>query len=295
MNTKGNEMRRFIISTTTVLLIFTLLIIAGFTVFTLFRIDREEKESKQNVIDQFLSFFQDTANASKDLQMNPTVQKTMTQTDMMTEASKLNFVPVAKFIAAVLRSTYNSEFYVIMDDGQPVALETKQGVTVTDLPATMPAEGYLVLDELEGKQGTYIAVYHETNFPGMSDNQFSYFVVDRTKEIQALSDIYADERRNMIWTVIILGGVAIIAAVLISTLILHHFTKRYITGPIEALVSTSHSIMEGTFQGDVEVVDSSDFADLQRLLQSGQTLLARAETIVEDMEKQQAQEGKPDT
>lgn len=295
MNTKGNEMRRFIISTTAVLLIFTLLIIAGFTVFTLIRIDREEKESKQNVIDQFLSFFEDTADASMDLQMNPTIQQTMKQTDMMTEASRMNFVPVAEFIAAVLRSTYNAEFYTFMADGEPVTVETKEGVTLTDFPEVMPEEGYQVLEELQGEKGTYIAVYHDTRFPGMGSNQFSYFVVDRTAEIQALSEIYADERKNMIWTVIVLGSIAIIAAVLISTLIMHHFTKRYITGPIEELVSASHGIMEGTYHGDVEVVESSDFADLQRLLKSGQMLLARAETIVEDLEKQQVPEGDEDT
>jgi hypothetical protein len=166
MNTKGNEMRRFIISTTTALLIFTILIIAGFAVFSIIRINREEEQSKQNVIDQFLSFFEETANASRDLQMNPTIQQTMAGTEMMTEASKMNFLPVVKFVASVLRSTYNSEFYVFMVDGKPVAVETKQGVTIADYPATMPEQGYQILDELGGQKGTYIAVYHDTPFRG---------------------------------------------------------------------------------------------------------------------------------
>jgi flagellar biosynthesis/type III secretory pathway M-ring protein FliF/YscJ len=290
MNTKGNEMRRFIVSTTTALLIFTILIIAGFAVFSVIRINREEEQSKQNVIDQFLSFFEETANASRDLQLNPTIQQTMAGTEMMTEASKMNFLPVVKFVAAVLRSTYNSEFYVFMVDGKPVAVETKQGVTVPDYPATMPEQGYQVLEELGGRKGTYIAVYHDTAFPGMGSNQFSYFVVDRTAEIQALSDIYARERTNMIWVVVVSGIVAIIMAVLLSTLILRFFTRRYITRPIEELVSISHEIMEGEYQGDVVVTESSDFADLQRLLRSGQIVLDKAAEMVSGMAEQKPDE-----
>lgn len=293
MNTKGNEMRRFIISTTTALLIFTVLIIAGFAVFSIIRINREEEQSKQNVIDQFLSFFEETANASKDLQMNSTIQQTMAETDMMTEAGKMNFLPVVEFVAAVLRSTYNSEFYVFMVDGKPVAVETKQGVTVSDFPATMPEQGYQILDELGGQKGTYIAVYHDTAFPGMGKNQFSYFVVDRTAEIKALSDIYARERTNMIWVVVVSGMVAIAAAGLLSTLILRFFTRRYITRPIEELVSISHEIMEGDYKGDVVVTESSDFADLQRLLRSGQIVLEKAAEMVSGMAEQQPDD-KPD-
>jgi flagellar biosynthesis/type III secretory pathway M-ring protein FliF/YscJ len=290
MNTKGNEMRRFIISTTTALLIFTILIIAGFAVFSIIRINREEEQSKQNVIDQFLSFFEETANASRDLQMNPTIQQTMAGTEMMTEASKMNFLPVVKFVASVLRSTYNSEFYVFMVDGKPVAVETKQGVTIADYPATMPEQGYQILDELGGQKGTYIAVYHDTAFPGLGSNQFSYFVVDRTAEIKALSDIYAKERTNMIWVVVVSGMVAIAAAVLLSTLILRFFTRRYITRPIEELVSISHEIMEGEYKGDVVVTESSDFADLQRLLRSGQIVLDKAAEMVSGMAEQKPDE-----
>ncbi len=288
MNTRGNEMRMFIIHTTAVLLVFTLLIIAGFTIFSLVRIDRDEENAKQNVIDQFLTFFEDTANASRDLQSNPTIQETMTNSPMMAEAARMNFMPTAAFVAAVLRSTYDAELYAFIVNGEPVVVETKEGVEVPgELPAEAPEEGYEVLNEFNGQDGTFIAVYHETAFPGIPPDQFTYFVVDRSDSIQALTDIYDNERTRMIWTVIILGWVAIGAAVLLSTLVLRHFTKRYITRPIEELIAVSHEIMDGSFEGEVQVTESSDFADLQRLLRSGQIVLTKAAEMVSGMAAEQ--------
>ena len=37
--------------------------------------------------------------------------------------------------------------------------------------------------------------------------------------------------------------------------------------------------MDGTFEGEVEVVEESDYVDIQRLLQSGKVLMEKMEEV----------------
>ncbi len=289
MATKGKEMRRFILWITAILLIFTIGIVLIFTLTSISRVNREEREAKQNVIDQIIRYFDQTANAARNLQMKPEFTKNINQ-EMMQEAMTGNFSQVVKFIASILQSTYDAEYYLFVADGKPVAMEVKEGLVLTDIPDSMPPEGYLILNQISGKEGTFISIYHATSFPGYGHNQFANFAIDETEEMKALSDIYSRERRNMIITQVVLGLVAIGVAILLSTAILRYFTRRYITRPIEEIARVSHQLMEGTYEGEIEVVEESDFADLQRLLQSGQLILKKAEEMVASMAEKKGEE-----
>ncbi len=289
MATRGREMRRFILWITVILLIFTIGIVLVFTLTSINRINREEREAKQNVIDQIIFYFDQTANASRNLQMKSDFTKNINQ-EMMREAMAGDFSQVMKFIATILQATYDAEYYIFVADGKPVAMEVKEGVEAPETPTSMPPEGYLILDQVSGKKGTFISIFHATSFPGFGNNQFANFVIDETKEIEALSEIYARERRNMILTQLVLGLVAIGVAIILSTAILRYFTRKYITRPIEEIAQISHQLMEGTYEGEIEVVEESDFADLQRLLRSGQLILKKAEEMVRSMEEKKERE-----
>ena len=98
-------------------------------------------------------------------------------------------------------------------------------------------------------------------------------LIDRTEEIEAIDAIYEDEKSDLVARQVIIGVVAVALAKLLSMLGVRLLARRYITGPIEELASASHRIMQGEFDGDVQVVEDSDYADIQRLLQSGKVLM----------------------
>lgn len=106
-------------------------------------------------------------------------------------------------------------------------------------------------------------------------------MVDRSEQIQAIDAKYEDEKSDLITRQIIIGVIAIIAVLFITLVVVRMLTRRYITGPIEELAEDSHRIMESTFEGEVKVVEESDYADIQRLLQNGKVLMEKMEEVEE--------------
>jgi hypothetical protein len=182
-----------------------------------------------------------------------------------------------QFLTEIQRAQFAADYMTYVSNGVVLSSSTKEGLEITEFPTEMPGEEYEVIDELGGKQGTFIVVFQSTELSPLAEDEFVSIAVDRTEQFEVMKDFYAGEKSDLITRQIIIGIVAVVIAALLTTLGVYLLTRRYITAPIEKLAADSHSIIEGSFQGQVEVVEESDYADIQRLLQSGKVLMEKME------------------
>ena len=110
---------------------------------------------------------------------------------------------------------------------------------------------------------------------GMDEPMYLNMIVDRTQEIAGIEAYFTDQRNDMILRMSIVSIVAIIITLLLTTLGLRYFTRKYVVDPIEELNHTAEEIADGTFKGEVKVDEDSAYAALQGLLRSGQKVLSR--------------------
>lgn len=102
-------------------------------------------------------------------------------------------------------------------------------------------------------------------------------IMDRTEELASIEDYFHRQRRGFLTRLFIAAGLALLLSLLLGTFGLRHFTRKYVTMPIEEINHQAREIMEGTFAGEVEIDERSAYAPLQALLRSGQKVLQRME------------------
>ncbi len=276
---RAHEMRGFLVSITVLVVLLIILVVLVNTIFSLRRIDQAQEREKENVKNSLLDFFADALVEVPKLQTNPDVTSGMNP-DIVKAAGKGDMNPVINYLMNILRPVYVTEYAVTVNDGKVVASAVRPGLeSFDDFPLSLPDPGSdelqsQVLTGFNGEQGYYISIYSPLNMPGSKGAFFNY-VVDRTEQIEKINEIYSDEKSSLIIQQVAIGLVAIAIALVLSLIGVRVLTRRFITGPIEGMTSISHQIMEGAFEGEVTVDEESDFADLQRLLQSGKMLVDR--------------------
>jgi HAMP domain-containing protein len=274
----GHEMRNFLLLVSALVVV---LIVAGilYTTFdSINRINQDAEREKDNVEQSLADFYVESTDASMGMSRNPVIIESMNPT-LMESMGKGNVTPMLDFLTALLKPVYTAEYVAYIYEGDIMASSIGEGIEESELPTTMPEETdeiqYEVLSEFNGKEGYFFSVYLPFSMPG-SQGAFMNLLIDRTEQIEAIDAVYEEEKSDLITRQIIIGIVAIVVALLLTLLGVRYLARRYITGPIDDLAAVSHSIMEGTFEGEVEVEEDSDYADIQRLLQSGKTILDRA-------------------
>jgi len=271
----GHEMRNFLILVSIIVVMLTIGVIVFTTWDSISRINDAAEREKGNVEQSLVDFYVESSDASSRLQMDPVVLESLNPS-MMESFGEGDINPMLNFLTAITRPMYTAEYVTYIYKGDVEASSVSEGIDVSGLPTTMPEETgdihYEVLNDFNGKEGYFISIYRPFSMPGM-EGAFMNFLIDRTEQIEAIDAVYEEEKSSLITRQIVIGIIAIIIALLISTLGVFYLAKRYITGPIEAIADTSHQIMEGTYEGEVDVDEESDYADLQRLLQSGKKLL----------------------
>lgn len=98
-------------------------------------------------------------------------------------------------------------------------------------------------------------------------------VVDRTQELADIETYFKDQRNDLILRLSIAAFIAIILTLLLTTICLRYFTRKYVVKPIEKLNRGAEEIAEGAYRGEVEVDEASAYAALQGLLKSGQKVI----------------------
>ncbi len=279
----GHEMRSFLLLVTGLVALLIVAVVLYTTVDSIRRINQEAEREKEGVTEALVNYLAVSAEASSGLARDPVISRVFSQ-EMMASFARGEMSMVSAFLAAILRPLYDAQYVVVVIGGEVVAESVAKGVDFRDFPTEMPGEGkevtYEVLDSLGERKGYFIAFYRPFSMPGVDG--FLHFVLDRTEQIEAIDARYESEKSDLVTRQVITGLVSILAAILISMLGVRLLARRYITRPIEELASASHRIMEGTFEGEVQVVENSDYADIQRLLQSGKVLMEKMEELGRD-------------
>ncbi len=276
---KTHEMRNFLLSVSALVIALIVLLVLVNTLFAIHRINQDQEREKQNVKDSLLRFFEDSLKGVPKLQSDPELQKSL-DPGMITSYYQGDMTPIAKFLTAILQPLYATEYVVLVNDGQVLSASLADNLKdFQDFPLVLPNPALKelqseILTNFNGKQGYFIQVFEPLNIPG-TKGAFFAFLVDRSLQVEQLNQSYADEKSSLILQQVILGLVAVAIALAIGFVGIRLLTRYFITGPVENLAETSRLIMEGAFEGEVKVDERSDFADLQRLLQSGKTLVDR--------------------
>ena len=148
-------------------------------------------------------------------------------------------------------------------------------------PAEMPTEphesAYEILDSLGDEEGFCVSAFFPMNLRlvGIDETIYVNMIMDRTEEYKAVEEYFTNQRNDLILRLVIVSIIALILTLLLTTLGLRYFTRKYVVKPIEDLNRTAEEITEGSFEGEIEVDEGSAFAVLQGLLRSGQKVLRR--------------------
>lgn len=272
---RGHEMRTFLVLVSVLVVLMVIGVVAFTTWDSVNRINEDAQREKDNVVQQLVDYFTVSTKAAGQLRFEKVIWESLNP-EMLEAFAQGDVLPLFAFMVTILRPLYVADYASFVYGGEVQAYSAEEGIDVSDLPASLPAESeglqYEILDEFIGEEGYYISIYNPMTMPG-HEGSFLNFMLDRTEQIKAVDAAYEEEKSNLITRQVVIGIIAVVIALLISTIGVYYLTKRYITGPIEELADTSHKIMEGTFDGEVEVQEDSDYADLQRLLQSGKRLL----------------------
>jgi ethanolamine utilization protein EutA (predicted chaperonin) len=272
-------MRKYLIAITVLV---TLLILA-MTVYTTLdsvrRIDKELEMERERVTMQLVDYI-NTSLAEVAVTGTTEFMEGIINPELFNSANPADQLRILQFVMDMLRAQYSGDYLAFISDGVVLIESVKEGLDIPDLPSEMPEEGYEVLSELGGRKGTFISVFHIMELSPLRGTYVD-LVVDRTEEFNAMEDFYSQEKSSLVTRQIVTGIIALAVALLITTLGVYFLTRRYITAPIATLTKTSHGIMDGTFEGEVEVVEDSDYVDIQRLLQSGKVLMEKMEEVEE--------------
>lgn len=277
---RGHEMRKYLISVSILVVLIIVALVAYNTVVSIQRIDDDMETEKQRVVEQLVDYFNTTmekvvAVSGGGQEMEEIFNPALTESNDPAAQLKL-----LQALADIQRATYAADYLVYVSGGMVLVSSVEEGLDIDDFPTRMAEGDYEILDELGGREGTFISVYSEAELSPLQD-EFVNFAVDRTEQMQAIDDFYSDKRSDLITRQVVVGVVAVAIALLLTTLGVYFLTRRYITGPIEELAEASHRMMEGTFEGEVEIVEESDYADIQRLLKSGKVLIDRMSDLEE--------------
>jgi nitrogen fixation/metabolism regulation signal transduction histidine kinase len=154
------------------------------------------------------------------------------------------------------------------------------------IPVSDSESGSFTLNSLGGRQGFFIGVYFSTNLSmyGLG-TMHGVAIVDRTAELADIENFFADQRNSQVMGMSIAAIVALVLTILLTTLGLRYFTNKYVVKPIRELNQTAEAIIDGTFEGQVEVDRDSAYYALQGLLESGQKVLRHVDEKMLDQEE----------
>ncbi len=271
----GSEMRRFLVSVTVLVTLLLLAVIVYSTLDSISRINSDMEREKDRVVQQLVDYFNGTLEAMARTGGDPQYARQLFREDLFGESGGLTgSKALLDFLSALQRQQFNADYLAYVSNGMVVSMSVAEGVGVTqaEVPRSMPEEQYEILEESGGRRGQFISVF--ARFPMMgSGEEFITFLVDHTDNIRALEEQYRQDKKGLVRHQVIAGLVILVLGALVSALGVYWLTRRDITGPIEEINRTAESIMEGSFEGEVEVDEKSDFAPLQALLSSGKKIL----------------------
>jgi hypothetical protein len=277
---KGKEMRRYLISVTALVVALLLVVIVYTTIDSVRRINREMDKEKTRVVEQLVDYFTTTMQALTATGQDTELMSVFRE-DLISPTDPAKRLVLLDFLTQMERKQFNADYLVYVSNGNVITKSVAPGLNITTFPSSLPDgndKNYVILDELGGREGFFISVFAVAPLVGYGE-EFMNFSVDRTDQMSALEKEYTDAKSDLITRQIIIGVIILLLGGLISALGVRYLTKRDITGPIEEINRISDQIMEGSFEGEIEVNRDSDFASLQSLLSSGKKILDKLDEL----------------
>jgi len=274
-----SEMSKLLWSFTVPILLLVALIIIAFLVYGIVSANNNAKHTKQLLLEQagtsYTSMgenFRSLSRLSPELikQFNPEIMKAVIGGDS---------APLYGLTKNLTTIVTPAEYVAIIKDGNIIDSANPSGATVdqSKLPTSSPSKGYVVLDSFGGKTGTYMVTFTSVDMSKLGlPGKFSVAsVFDMTSQVKKVDDYFQNQKHDTVIGLIIAGIIALILFGLLSTFWLRYLINKYIRRPVDELNTMAQEIAAGTYEGEVVVDESSDFAALRGLLRSGQLILRK--------------------
>lgn len=273
----GREMRKLMLAVSLSVLILVLSIIAYFMVDVILTSNRNIERNQELVVEQSVLTLSQIGEKFANLTTSAEVLGLVNQ-DIITDIASGNMDALYDFVGKFVTSLYPLDFVGVIADGKLVSYGTSGGFEIDPAEVSLepPEEDYEVITELGGKEGYFVSQFYSSDLkiPGMEDFYVN-LIVDRTEEMADVRSYFEAQRNDLLLRLSIAAVVAVILSLLLTTLGLGYFTRKYVVKPIEDLNRMAEEIAGGTFEGEVPVDPDSAYSTLQGLLRSGQMVLRR--------------------
>jgi HAMP domain-containing protein len=279
----GKEMKNLMLAVSLSVLLLVLAIIAYFMVDIIVTTNRNSEHNRQLVIDESVVSLTEMADNITSMSSNPLFAQIIDPA-LAQRIIGGDHAVMYDLIIDLAFVFYPVEYVGLVDNGELVNYGSKPGLDIDpdEMPLEPYPESYQTLDEFGGESGFYISTFYSIpmGILGLGDLGFN-LVVDRTEELNEIDEYFRNQRNDLIVRLSIAAVIAVILSLLMTTVGLRHFTRKYVVNPIEELNRTAEEIADGTFTGEVEVNKDSAYAALQGLLRSGQKVLKKMDEELE--------------
>lgn len=274
---KGKEMRQLTLAVSASVLVLVLAIIGYFLADTVISTNRNISDNKQKVIEESVRTLQEMREAIIITQFSPEFLE-LFNPDLIRTLLAGEVSTIYKYAIKIILLFYPIEYVGFVTEDRVVEYGTRTGLDVDpeELPIIPPEEDYVILDHLGEREGFFVSVFFPSDIPlpGFETGKLrTNMVVDRTEEIAGVEKYFRDQRNSILLRLSIAAFLSVILSLFLTTTGLRYFTRKYVVSPIERLNRQAQEIVDGTFEGEVEVEEDSAFAALQGLLRSGQKVL----------------------
>ncbi len=260
-------------------LLLLLAIIAYFMMDVVITSNRNIERNKQLVIEQSELTLAKIAGNISGMRKNPALLHLFNQ-DLIKDILDANLTVFNAFVGDFVISFFPVAYVGVVRDGEVAYHRTAPGVEVdaTEMPGIPPADDYETMESFAGKEGLYISAFYHVDLSNLELGDFHVnMILDRSDEMADVEKYFEGQRNGLVIRLSVAAAIAVVLSLLLTTLSLRHFTRKYVAHPIERLNRIAEEIIDGTHEGEVQVDKDSAYAALQGLLRSSQKLLDRME------------------
>ncbi|MBN2025774.1 MAG: hypothetical protein JW854_03265, partial [Actinobacteria bacterium] len=232
MNSKtGREMRKLVVAISVTTLLVVLAIIAYFMVDIIVTTNNNIEKNKQLVIEQTAKSLTEISESINALLSSTAIVGLFNQDYVDAFLESRDFDLFNEMAGRIALGFYPIEYMGVIRGGELFFYDTKPGLDVdaSEMPAEPYENAYEILDSLGGKDGFYVSAFFtiDLSILGVEETVYVNMIMDRTAEYKQVSDYFTDQRDDLILRLSIVSVVAIILTLLLTTLGLRYFTRKY--------------------------------------------------------------------
>ncbi len=275
---QGGEMSKLTWSFLIPVMLLVVAIIAFFIVDAVLSADNNAEQTKKILIEQTVQTYRRMGENFQVSGFNPSMAQTFNP-ELIQSFLRGDYKPVYDLILNISVLATPSEAVALVTDGKvySAVMQPESGARADELLTTVPKDEYKILGRFGKLEGTLVNVVYPIDLTkvGLNSKILMSCVFDLTAQVRVVEDYFTGQRNDTIIWLGVIGLIALLAFVLLSTFWLRHLIGRYVSKPIKELNDTAEEIVAGTYQGEVVVNSKSDFAAIQGLLKSGQLILRK--------------------